>query len=368
MGLLDDARQFFTREAGQERRKWLDENLQEAGGLLDYYLGPTGVPDKLQAAGGLLNYTDAGDMTEAADASREFWNDPSFRGGVRLGTAGAAMAIPFVGARMLNDGVDVVGDALRSGGDDVIRFAADESGAVGPGGGLPPAQQQAQDVLDLLRSGRGADVTDDMLAAADDMYLFDNYDLPMDVQSRMRRAEEMGADPLLDYYHGTAREGFVDTTDIVGFEPERVGDRWNADSRGFSMSSSKQDANYYAQRSDSSKGDLGDGMVYPLVDTSKKPMRLRPKDQYSGTIGTWDERPPDTYDRLDAGGYDAVDIYSDGVSMRVSMDPSNIRSRFARFDPRLAHLRNLSAGIGGAAMLRANQDDDDRPRNYLRMQ
>jgi hypothetical protein len=32
-------------------------------------------------------------------------------------------------------------------------------------------------------------------------------------------------------------------------------------------------------------------------------------------------------------------------------DPSSIRSRFARFDPRLAHLRNLSAGAGGLGLL-----------------
>lgn len=223
---------------------------------------------------------------------------------------------------------------------------------------IDPAATRGDEVLSLLSQGRGSEVTDDMLDLGDpalnarlNEYLYNNYDLPMDVGSRMQRAEEMGADPLMDYYHGTAREGFVDTTDIVGFEPERVGDRWNADDRGFSMSSSTQDANYYARRGDSSKGDMGDGAIYPLVDMSQNPIRLNPKDQYAGTIGTWDERPDNFYEIIDAGGHDAVDLYSDGVSMRVSMDPSNIRSRFARFDPRLSHLRNLSAGMAGIGML-----------------
>jgi hypothetical protein len=45
-------------------------------------------------------------------------------------------------------------------------------------------------------------------------------------------------------------------------------------------------------------------------------------------------------------------------------DPRNIRSQFARFDPRLAHLANLSAGIGGVAVglnaLAPTQENADR--------
>ena len=46
----------------------------------------------------------------------------------------------------------------------------------------------------------------------------------------------------------------------------------------------------------------------------------------------------------------------------VVFDPANIRSRFARFDPRLSHLANLNAAnvdpITGAAALTASQQDD----------
>lgn len=235
-------------------------------------------------------------------------------------------------------------------GDSIHEFGYDPSSPSLPAP-RNAAEAVAKDVLGLRAAGRASEVTDEMMAAADDQYMYFNTPIDMGVAERVRRSEDMGADPFGDYYHGTAREGYVDTTDIVGFEPERVGDRWNADKRGFSMTSALQDANYYAVRGDSSKGNLGDGMVYPLVDMSKNPMRMTPPDKYSGTIGTWDERPSDTYSKLDAGGYDAVDIYDDGVNMRVSMDPTNIRSRFARFDPEFRHLRNLSAGVGGLGLL-----------------
>ena len=224
---------------------------------------------------------------------------------------------------------------------------------IGAGANETPAQEVAR----MLREGRSAEVTDDMMARVDPQEMYRLYEsgatgraMPMDTPSRMARAESMGANPMEDFYHGTVREGFVDTTDIVSFDPKRVGDRWNADSQGFSMTSSARDANYYATRSDSSKGNLGDGAVYPLMDMSKKPldMRVGPLD---GTISAWDSRPPDTYDVLRAGGYDAVDLRADGVHMRVSMDPTNIRSRFARFDPRLSHLANLSASAGGLGVL-----------------
>lgn len=121
---------------------------------------------------------------------------------------------------------------------------------------LSPGQTQAQEVLDLLKDGRGADVTDAMLAAADDQYLFNNYDLPMDEASRVARAREMGFDTKA--YHGTP-------------------------------------------------------------------------------------------------------------SVFSEFDPTNIRSQFARFDPRLKHLSNLSAGIAGAGMMRSvlSLEEEEQLKAYL---
>ena len=44
----------------------------------------------------------------------------------------------------------------------------------------------------------------------------------------------------------------------------------------------------------------------------------------------------------------------EGTKHIINSAPENIRSQFARFDPRLKHLRNLSAGIGGLGLLGAN--------------
>lgn len=228
--------------------------------------------------------------------------------------------------------------------------ASPEAGLLSAAAARTPAEQMARQILDMRAAGRAGDVTDEMMAAADPQYMFANTPLDMSVGARMQRAEDMGADPLSQFYHGTARGGFVDTTDIQAFDPSRVGDRWNADDRGFSMSSSVQDANYYANPSDPGYGpdgikndNLRGGMIYPLEDLSQQPYNIKPMDDFEGTIGAWDNRPDNTYDLMDAAGADSARIYSDGVEMRVVMDPRNIRSRFARFDPEFAHLSNLSA-------------------------
>jgi hypothetical protein len=47
---------------------------------------------------------------------------------------------------------------------------------------------------------------------------------------------------------------------------------------------------------------------------------------------------------------------------RVTFNPANIRSTFARFDPRLSHLSNLNAAnaspvVGGATMTAQERDE-----------
>lgn len=63
---------FFSREAGLARRRALDEYLNEAA---DYYLGPTGIPDRLRAVNEFFNPVAAiekasGQATVAADPER----------------------------------------------------------------------------------------------------------------------------------------------------------------------------------------------------------------------------------------------------------------------------------------------------------
>jgi len=48
----------------------------------------------------------------------------------------------------------------------------------------------ARKVLDLLKSGRGDEVTPQMYSAADKQFLVENYDLPTDTASRLERGRE----------------------------------------------------------------------------------------------------------------------------------------------------------------------------------
>lgn len=454
-------KRFFSDEAGQDRRAWLDENLASANDALGYYLGPTGIPDKLSGLGEVLNYTDAGDMIAAADASRGFWNSPSVGNAAELAAAAGALAIPFVGARMIDDGVDVVGDAYRSFADDAGRFAADESGALnldllrqkyqgvkidvsgnpsrrytinrvvvpdgernkgigsavmndilsqadadgarvsltpsGDFGGnksrlkdfygrmgfvenrgrardfevseemyrdpqknaLRPSQAKAQEVLDMLKSGRASEVTDDMMAAADDMYLYDNYDLPMDEASRMGRAKDMGFDADAPLYHGTKSPD--DFAELNPSQRGKIGP-------GVYMTPAPNRASVFAGADQASimarEQPLTNARVMPLVatnnpaDDAARAAARGARDNYEGDhIAAYQ-------DVFDARGFDGVSVQDE----RTIIDPRNIRSRFARFDPRLSHLRNLSAGIGAAGVMtmQSSAEREERAlRNYL---
>ena len=68
--------------------------------------------------------------------------------------------------------------------------------------GLNVAQDVAGKILDLLKSGRGNEVTPQMYSAADKQFLVENYDLPTDTASRLERGREGGFDFDTGRYHG----------------------------------------------------------------------------------------------------------------------------------------------------------------------
>lgn len=85
------------------------------------------------------------------------------------------------------------------------------------------------------------------------------------------------------------------------------------------------------------------------------------------------------YDKFSTGelmgrGYDGLALRDEPSLMNpgtrttnVTFEPQQVRSKFARFDPRLAHLRNLSAGVGGMGLLGGmnQQDNEQSLRHYL---
>jgi hypothetical protein len=83
---MAEAPGFFSREAGQARRRALNDLLNEGA---DYFLGPTGIPDRLRSVGELLNPVAA--MEEASvQAGRAA--DPELTDRERLGAAGMSAA------------------------------------------------------------------------------------------------------------------------------------------------------------------------------------------------------------------------------------------------------------------------------------
>ena len=240
------------------------------------------------------------------------------------------------------------------------------------------AEAAAKDVLELRAAGRASEVTDEMMAAADDQYMYFNTPIDMDVASRMARAEAAGRDRVM--YHG-GKGGYTE------LDPDM------ADGKGYDagtwLSDEADIAATYAG------GVFDNASTYPVVTDTKN----------FGSVdwrgGNWGDGDPYAYIRNPSGSNNFSDklstIYEDwkswpssdnaaraanyagmsGVELKnivdvgpnifsrankgkplpetstsfAVFDPSVTRSRFARFDPEFAHLRNLSAGVGGLGLL-----------------
>lgn len=187
-------------------------------------------------------------------------------------------------------------------------------------------QSPAQTVASMLREGRGAEVTDEMYAAADPTELHRLYtegatgaDMPMDTPSRMARADGMGFDTQTPLYHGTG-----------------------ADFPAFSQDESKivgatySDADPSVASAYSKYGE--DPQVYPIFMRAGNPVE--------DDLVSWE--PMRESGALQSAKDNGNDAYYAQDGRRIAFDPTNIRSQFARFDPRLGQLGNLSAGVAGA--------------------
>ena len=328
--------------------------------------------------------------------------------GVAAPMAGGVMAgRPAINA--LAEGLTGVqataGNALGDAADVGRRFVADESGALRLGGADTP-EMRAQIILDMLQSGRAGEITDDMLDLGDpvanarfNQYLYRNYDLPMDEASRMQRAGEMGFDTGTPLYHGT-------TADVSAFDLARSGQVGEDFGPALFTSTSPNIASGYAGLAtgnsdwralipahESALSEWGRAVVAHGPDA---PQAIQARGKAQTILDQMNEIQADveafrapsdggnvmpvtanarSYPRYQGGGdhwfrvnsaaiNDARQSGAAGLRIEdvidsattptaeiadtvISFDPSNIRSRFARFDPRLAHLKNLSAGVAG---------------------
>ena len=237
----------------------------------------------------------------------------------------------------------------------------------------------AQEVSGLLASGRANEVTDEMLGKLtpnDNMELFELYqsgatgmDLPMDEASRMARAEAMFP---RDGYHGT-------NADIKGFQ----GNVFSSDNPTLSSTYARgsADAQIYPLRLGSKLGDTvveGGGVNWSQLDIGdvKDPavaewldwaegqkISTREIEQAAireGRSGVQFKDINDTGPGFNSNqfknlGYTKeqeralqkqyMEDLSKPSNVDVRLSPNLVRSKFARFDPRLSHLKDLSAAM-----------------------
>jgi hypothetical protein len=179
----------------------------------------------------------------------------------------------------------------------------------------------------------------------------------------MDRARAMGFDAPA--YHGTAKSGYVETTDIPYFDESKVGDRWGQDSRGFYFTNNKNEANYYA-RSDRDYRDngAGNGVVYPVLLNIKNPLNKKtPLD--SDNVSFWDSNfEPLQKQALKKNSDSVLLTDAEKNQMSVMFNPNQIRSRFAAFDPARRNEANLLASrlmpFGLAGLLGLNQYNEEQ--------
>lgn len=358
--------EFLSPEAGQARRKWLDETLGQI------------IPPELRGwvnAGAELNPVT--NMERAGTAAQRM-TAPGLSGWDRMAAAGdmatnmGAVLAPVAGAKAGANSANAIVEALTAASPmkgAVDDFLVDEFGGVGFGDDVAT---RGATIMDMLRSGRGADVTDEMLDMGDPVanarlneWLFNNYDLPMDAESRAARKAEMGFEA--DLMHGT------DAT----FPAFRLGDGSNTgvaapavfltDNRNVARSYGGNVMDVTARIEQPLAFDFGGRSTTYFDGATRTPSDLAKRvSEIAGDVrvNALDPESDLAYDLQDAGfdylwntDIDAAEMrnvvdsagsmFGGDVANNVAVfDPRNIRLRSARFDPRLSHLRNLSAGIG----------------------
>lgn len=351
----------FGREAGQARRRWLDEKTQNALDAAQYYLGP-GVPvNQLAEVVGMLNpVNDLYHMQGATRRAIEAEPGERFPHVMDAATNALTFMAPVAGGAIANRMYSAAGGSLADDGARAANalaetftsssqagkraardFAADQGGAVGRAADETPAQEVAR----MLREGRSDEVTNDMMARVDPQEMYLLYEggatgraMPMDEASRMARAREMGFDAEAPLYHGTR-------SDISAMRPSKKGKI----GPGVYVTENPRLASAFA--------DGADGANIMSLNAKRNPAPEMFRTEASAIRRA--ESDPSVgarkfTDYLDDMGFSGVRV----EDQETILNPRNIRSRFARFDPRLSHLANLSAAGAGAAVLSNGQEED----------
>ena len=161
--------------------------------------------------------------------------------------------------------------------------------------------------------------------------------LPMDEASRMKRAREMGY--TVNAYHGTGG-------DIAEFDPSKMNPSMKL-GKGFYFSETPSYANLASSirhKRARAKGDESQSAnVMPVKLKLENPMVFDSENALP-VGGRLD------MDTLKAMGHDGVILKSNKGNEITVFEPHQIRSKFAKFDPKKSKSGNILAGAGGTAV------------------
>jgi hypothetical protein len=164
--------------------------------------------------------------------------------------------------------------------------------------------------------------------------LLQENELPMDFDSRMKRAEAMGFDTSKVYYHGTNKdiEEFMNTVTDRFDEFLPSGEK----RAGYYFTLQHSDASWYAKGAATK---TGGATVYPVL--------LRIQNPYRATVGEFNYYVTENDKKeLKKKGHDAVVVHADyGEVMAVVFEKNQIRSIFARFDPSKSSSGRISENL-----------------------
>jgi hypothetical protein len=337
-----------------------------AGGQLPFGLAPSG---------SLTNYTPTlhERITDAVRQYNPFFTDDR-AGQQQAERVTQALEIPFGFATGM---YDAGGEAGRGN----FGTAAVLGAMAGIPGKIPDVvEQRGVKILELLRSGKAKKITDDMLDMGDSVlnarlndYLFKNYDLPMDDTSRMARAKDGGFEGPT--FHASAE-------DFAAVDPRRAdtGSSLGTGERAFWTTTQPKTADTYLPgawvREGNGGAPIGNGVERYYTEGSN----VMPAMNRTSNANVWDmggglyrsgdvsraikEARKDksgavVFNRMKDQGVMGLGSGSAANTSVAAIDPTSVRSRFARFDPRLKHLRNLNAGLAGASLLGYGLLDDE---------
>lgn len=249
---------------------------------------------------------------------------------------------------------DGMRDAVKKG----LPMYKDGGEVEGEGDGDTPAQNAADHIAFLLREDRAKEVTDDLMGQADPKRLHEHYEsgntgmqMPMDEDSRMDRAKALGFD--VKAYRGQTGDPGA-SLNTVRTEGKTAG------TGSWATSDPDIAATYSGRENPVSIPMMIKSGVYQAHDFGGKFWGEGPEGKTTDELARASNAPGAHFKNItDVGPHlwnranvqKRIPETADSFAIK---DPKTVRSMFARFDPRLAHLSHLSAATGGAISEKAN--------------